>query len=277
MIWTLCWVLSAFPPEGLYHKWDGIPGCSPIQCPIAFPWELSGYCSHGNSPKHGNFLLFSESIHVKVAASDGLTGFFPSPPGSSFVVMCSGHNCSFTGCCCSSEISHELISLGSSDISECFGICLGKWKHKLEESLLSFLCLSCERASTTLFCFCADHWLCLLAFASIHNWAVLWMCVPWTMYVSIIICARWSLVHTLLLRHNREYFVKYQSILLAIPTDGLKYGECQLEDIWRWVCRSQAHGHDSCKTHYIEKSKIPALLCTWTRESRIFESRLLEF
>ncbi len=30
---------------------------------------------------------------------------------------------------------------------------------------------------------------------------------------------------TLPLRHNREYFIKYQNILLANPTDGLKYGE----------------------------------------------------
>jgi hypothetical protein len=60
-------------------------------------------------------------------------------------------------------------------------------------------------------------------------------------------------------RHNLEYFVKYQNILLANPTDGLKYRECQLEDIWRWVCWSQVYGHNSCKTHYIEKSDKPAL------------------
>ncbi len=41
--------------------------------------------------------------------------------------------------------------------------------------------------------------------------------------------------------------------------DSLKYGECQLEDIWRWVCWSQVYEHDSCKTHYIEKSKKLAL------------------
>jgi hypothetical protein len=61
------------------------------------------------------------------------------------------------------------------------------------------------------------------------------------------------------LRHNREYFVKYRNILLAYPTDGLKHGERQLEDSWRWVCQSQVYGHGSCKTHYIEKSKKPAL------------------
>ncbi len=41
--------------------------------------------------------------------------------------------------------------------------------------------------------------------------------------------------------------------------DGLKYGECQLEDIWRWVCWDQVNGHGSCKIHYTEKSKKPAL------------------
>jgi hypothetical protein len=61
------------------------------------------------------------------------------------------------------------------------------------------------------------------------------------------------------LRHNREYFVKYQNNLLANPADGLKYGGCQLEDIWRWVCRSQVYGHDSGTIHYIEKSEKPAL------------------
>ncbi len=50
------------------------------------------------------------------------------------------------------------------------------------------------------------------------------------------------------LRNNREYFVKYQNILIVNPTGGLKYGERQLEDIWRWVCRSQVYGHNRCKT-----------------------------
>jgi hypothetical protein len=45
----------------------------------------------------------------------------------------------------------------------------------------------------------------------------------------------------------------------AKPTDGLKYGEHQLEDIWRWVCWSQVYGHYSCTIHNIEKSKKPAL------------------
>jgi hypothetical protein len=61
------------------------------------------------------------------------------------------------------------------------------------------------------------------------------------------------------LRHKEEYFVKYQDIPLAKPMDGLKYGERQLDDIWRLVCWSQVYGHGSCKTHYIEKSMKPAL------------------
>ncbi len=66
-------------------------------------------------------------------------------------------------------------------------------------------------------------------------------------------------MYTLPLRHKEEYFVKYQDIALAKPTNGLKYGERQLDDIWRWVYWSQVYGHGSCKTHYIEKSKKPAL------------------
>ncbi len=101
-----------------------------------------------------------------------------------------------------------------------------------------------------------------------HIWVrrVLWavstvlrMCVWWTRYVSTIVCARRWLVCTLPLRHNRGYFFKYQNILLANSADGLKYGDHQLEDIWRWVCWSQVYGHGSCKTQYIEKSKKAAL------------------
>ncbi len=73
-----------------------------------------------------------------------------------------------------------------------------------------------------------------------------------------IFARRW-LVYTMPLRHNRGCFAKYQNILLANPTDGLKYGEHQLEDIWRWVCWSQVYKHNSGMTHYIEKSKKPAL------------------
>jgi hypothetical protein len=42
-------------------------------------------------------------------------------------------------------------------------------------------------------------------------------------------------------------------------------------------CWSQVYGHDSCKTHYIEKSKKPTLPQVWTRESGIFESCQFEF
>ncbi len=62
------------------------------------------------------------------------------------------------------------------------------------------------------------------------------------------------------LRLKEEYFVKYKDILLAKPKEGFKYGEHQLDDIWRWVCWSQVYGHDSDMIHYIEKRKKPALL-----------------
>jgi hypothetical protein len=35
------------------------------------------------------------------------------------------------------------------------------------------------------------------------------------------------------LRHKEEYFVKYQDIPLAKPMNSFKYGELQLDDIWR--------------------------------------------
>jgi hypothetical protein len=63
----------------------------------------------------------------------------------------------------------------------------------------------------------------------------------------------------LLLRHNGGYFVKYQNILLANPMDGLKYGESQSDDIWRWACQSQLYEHISGKINYIDKSKNPKL------------------
>jgi hypothetical protein len=53
------------------------------------------------------------------------------------------------------------------------------------------------------------------------------------------------------IKTQEEYFVMYQDNPLAKPTGGLKYGERHLDDIWRWVCWSQAYGHGSCKTHYI--------------------------
>ena len=61
------------------------------------------------------------------------------------------------------------------------------------------------------------------------------------------------------LRHKEKYFVKYQDIPLAKPTDSLKYGEPQLDNVWRWVCWSQVYGHDGDTIHCIEKSKKPAL------------------
>jgi hypothetical protein len=85
------------------------------------------------------------------------------------------------------------------------------------------------------------------------------MDVRQTGYVSTIVCARRQRVYTLPLRHKEEYFVKYQDIPLAKPSDGLKYGEHQLDNIWIWVCWSQVYGHDGCKTHYIAKSKKHAL------------------
>jgi hypothetical protein len=66
-------------------------------------------------------------------------------------------------------------------------------------------------------------------------------------------------VYTLPLRHKEEYFVKYQDIPLAKPTDGLKYRERQLDNIWRWVCWSQVYGHIGDRIHYIEKNEKPAL------------------
>jgi hypothetical protein len=74
---------------------------------------------------------------------------------------------------------------------------------------------------------------------------VLWMCVLRTRYISTIVCAKWWIASMLLLRHNSEYFVKNQNIILEKPTDGLKYGEHQLDDIWRWVCQDQVNGHGS--------------------------------
>ncbi len=39
--------------------------------------------------------------------------------------------------------------------------------------------------------------------------------------------------------------------------DSLKYGERQLDTIWRWVFWSQVYGHNGDTIHYIEKSKKP--------------------
>ncbi len=61
------------------------------------------------------------------------------------------------------------------------------------------------------------------------------------------------------LKHNSEYFVKYQNIILEKPMDSLKNGERQLEDILRWVCRDQVNERGPCTSHYIKKSKKSAL------------------
>ncbi len=62
------------------------------------------------------------------------------------------------------------------------------------------------------------------------------------------------------LRHNSEYFVNYQNIILEKLTDSLKYGEHdQLDDSWRWVCWDHMDGYRCCKTNYIEKSNKHAL------------------
>jgi hypothetical protein len=73
------------------------------------------------------------------------------------------------------------------------------------------------------------------------------------------VCVKRGIADTLPLRHNSEYFIKYQYIILEKAMDGLKYGERQFDDIWRWVCWDQVNGHGSCKTYYIEKSKKHAL------------------
>jgi hypothetical protein len=76
------------------------------------------------------------------------------------------------------------------------------------------------------------------------------MCVLRTRCVSTIVCAKQWIASMLPLRLNTEYFIKYGNIILEKPKDGRKYGECQLDDVWRWVCRDQVNGHGSCKSHY---------------------------
>jgi hypothetical protein len=71
-------------------------------------------------------------------------------------------------------------------------------------------------------------------------------------------CETVESVHTAIETQGRVFFM-YQDIPIAKPTDGLKYEEPQLENIWRWVCWSQVYGHDSGTVQYIEKSKKPAL------------------
>ena len=106
------------------------------------------------------------------------------------------------------------------------------------------------------------------------SWVVLWysdMCtwIICTRHVSTIICVKRELACMLPLRHNREYFVKYQNIfwrsqwmVLSMENisweifgDMCEYGHVSWDNIWRWVCWVQLYGHGSCKTHHIEKSK----------------------
>jgi hypothetical protein len=100
---------------------------------------------------------------------------------------------------------------------------------------------------------------------------ILWMSVRRTRYVNIV-CVKWWTASTLLLRHNSEYFVKYQNMILEKPTDDLKYRERRLDENWRWVYWDQVNGQGSCKIHYIEKRKKPHLPQVSTMESGIFET-----
>jgi hypothetical protein len=58
---------------------------------------------------------------------------------------------------------------------------------------------------------------------------------------------------------QQRIFCEVSKYSISEPNRGLKYGEGKLEDIWRWVYLSQVYGHNSCKTHYIEKSEKPAI------------------
>jgi hypothetical protein len=82
------------------------------------------------------------------------------------------------------------------------------------------------------------------------------------------------------LRHKEEYFVKYQNIPLAKPTDGLKYGKRQLDDIWRlgvlvksvwtWQLQDPLHReeHKTCFALSMDKGKwniqvLPIRVLEW--------------
>ncbi len=185
-----------------------------------FFWELSASDSHCKGSKHENLLLLGEAVHEDVSTSNWEAIFLPSAPSARFVVLCSSCNCLFAGKRCRSKISQELISLGRGDISKCFGICCGKWRQRIEVSLLSSRCQSQERASATLFSFPANHWLYPFIFASINNlawWRAasaqlrpesalcwicrslifasipwLWCCLSWTMRSLRFLVGRWA-------------------------------------------------------------------------------------
>ena len=157
MVFVLRGVLSSCRPEGLNHMWNGTSDCALNQCFIAIPRESSFPDSHRKCAEQDDSLVSSEGVHVEISASDGLAVGCPSSPGASFAVVCSSRNCSLTGNCCSSDVSQELISLGSGDISKCVGVWFGKWwwSKKVSSSLVR--CHSRERASATLLPFPANH------------------------------------------------------------------------------------------------------------------------
>ncbi len=72
-------------------------------------------------------------------------------------------------------------------------------------------------------------------------------------------CEMVESVHAAIETQRRVFCSKNQDIPLAKPIDSLKYGERQLDNIWRWVCWSQVYGHDGDMIPYIEKSKEAAL------------------
>ncbi len=73
-----------------------------------------------------------------------------------------------------------------------------------------------------------------------HGTQDVWMVNKVRKYLSM--CEMVASVHAAIETHKEEYFVEYQDISLAKPMDSLKYGEHQLDNIWRWVCWSQVYG-----------------------------------
>jgi hypothetical protein len=85
-----------------------------------------------------------------------------------------------TGKSHSSEISQELILLGSGNIAKCTGICVGKRERRMLVSAASLRCHSQERTSATLFFFTGNHCLYPLMSASINNLACCGAVMTWT-------------------------------------------------------------------------------------------------
>ncbi len=152
--------------------WNGTSDCAFSQSFVLLPWTSSCSDSHGKCAQHENLLLSWESVHVDAVASDRFAILLPSPPSSSPLVVCCSHNCAFAGSRCSVKISHELITLGSGNISKCAGICLGKLEWRILVSLSLLRCQSQERVSVTLFFFSGNHWLYPLTLPSMmrHAW-----------------------------------------------------------------------------------------------------------